>query len=47
MGSFKFKLDVEVFKIINIILLYEEQFYHRIFILLSGDITSGDFTFLN
>lgn len=31
-GSFKFKLDVEVFKIINIILLYEEQFYQHIFI---------------
>lgn len=46
-GSLKFKLDVEVFKIINIILLYEEQFYQHIFILISGDITSGDFTFLS
>lgn len=26
-GSFKFKLAIEIFKIINIILLYEEQFY--------------------
>jgi len=46
-GSFKFELDVEVFKIINIILLNEEQFYHHIFILISGDITSGDFAFLS
>lgn len=38
-GSFKFKRDVEVFKIINIILLYEVQFYHHIFVLASGDIT--------
>lgn len=45
--SIKFKLAIEVFKIINIILLYEEQFYHHVFILVSGDITADDFPFLN
>lgn len=42
-----FKLAIEVFKIINIILLYEEQFYLHIFILVSGDIATDDFAFLS
>lgn len=46
-GSFMFKLAIEVFKIINIILLYEEQFYLHIFILVSGDIATDDFAFLS
>lgn len=46
-GSFKFKLAIEVFKIINIILLYEEWFYPHVFILVSGDITADDFTFFS
>lgn len=45
-GSFKFKPAIEVFKIINIILLYEEQFYPHFFILVSRDVTADGFTFL-